>query len=155
MRCLNIKTVTVVLLSLLLTACVSNLQGDSYARQDARKIQTVQYGTVEDVRMVVIEGTKTPVGSAAGAAIGGIAGSSVGDGKGAAIATVVGAVAGGLAGGAVEEQVTKSQGVELIVRLDNSDKLVAIVQKYQADLSFHPGDRVRLMTVNGQTRVAQ
>lgn len=153
----NIKLLSLALISscLLLTACASNLTGDTYSRQDARQIQTVQYGTIEDARLVVIEGTKTPVGTATGAAIGGIAGSGVGDGKGRAIATVVGAVAGGLAGSAVEEQVTKSQGVELIVRLDNSNKIIAIVQKHQPDRPFRIGDRVRLLTVNGETRVAQ
>lgn len=155
MNTMTLKVAAISGLCLLMTACASNLQGDSYSRQEARQIQTVQYGIVEDVRLVVIEGTKTPIGSAAGAAIGGIAGSSVGDGKGAAIATVVGAVAGGLAGGAVEEQVTKSQGVELIIRLDNSNNIIAIVQKHQTNRSFRIGDRVRLMTINGETRVAQ
>lgn len=140
---------------LTLTSCASNLQGDSYSRSDARQVQTVEYGTVVDTRMVVIEGTKTPIGSAAGAAVGGIAGSAIGDGKGAAIATVIGAVAGGLAGSAAEEGITKSQGIELVIRLNDSSETISIVQAYDANNPIAVGDRVRLMTVNGQTRVAR
>ena len=145
----------ILFLPLWLSGCASNLQGDTYSREDARQIQTVQYGTVEDVRLVVIEGTKTPIGTAAGAAVGGIAGSSVGDGKGAAIAAVIGAVAGGLVGSAAEEAITKSQGVELVIRINNTDQIISIVQKHDPAKPFHIGDRVRLMEVNGQTRVSQ
>lgn len=150
---LRVAGATVLLV--LLSACASNLQGDSYSRSEARQIQQVQYGTIEDIRLVVIEGTKTPIGTAAGAAIGGIAGSGVGDGKGAAIATVVGAVAGGLAGSAVEEAATKKQGVELIVRLANSNRVIAVVQANNPDRPIYVGDRVRVITINGRTRVTQ
>jgi len=155
---MNKKALTILILaplSLLLVSCASSLQGDTYSRQDARQVQTVQYGTVEDVRLVVIEGTKTPIGSAAGAVVGGIAGSSIGDGKGAAVAAVIGAVAGGLAGSAAEEAITKSQGVELVIRMNNSNEIISLVQQYDPARPFHIGDRVRLMTVNGETRVSQ
>lgn len=138
-----------------ITGCASSLQGDTYSRSDARQIQSVQYGTVEDVRLVVIEGTKTPIGTAAGAAVGGIAGSSIGHGKGAAAAAVIGAVAGGLVGAAAEEGLTKSQGVELVIRLGNSNRIISLVQGHNPATPFRVGDRVRLMTINGQTRVSQ
>jgi len=139
----------------LLAGCASNLQGDTYSRDDARQVQTVKYGTVQEARLVVIEGTKTPIGSAAGAAVGGIAGSTVGDGKGAAIAAVVGAVAGGMAGSAAEEAITKSQGIELVIRLDRSNETISIVQRHDPSNPIYVGDHVRLMTVNGQTRVSR
>jgi outer membrane lipoprotein SlyB len=138
----------------LVTGCQSTLTGESYSRSEARKVQQVQYGVVEYLRPVVIEGTKTPVGAGAGAAIGGIGGSSVGSGKGAAVAAVVGAVAGGVAGAAVEEQATKRQGVEITVRLDNK-QIIAVVQEVSPAVSFQVGDRVRVLTVNGTTRIAQ
>jgi outer membrane lipoprotein SlyB len=138
----------------LVTGCQSTLTGESYSRSEARKVQQVQYGVVEYLRPVVIEGTKTPVGAGAGAAIGGIGGSSVGSGKGAAVAAVVGAVAGGVAGAAVEEQATKRQGVEITVRLDNK-QIIAVVQQVSPAVSFHIGDRVRVLTVDGTTRIAQ
>lgn len=139
----------------LLTGCASNLQGDTYSRDDARQVQSVKYGTVQETRLVVIEGTKTPIGTAAGAAVGGIAGSTIGDGKGAAIAAVVGAVAGGMAGSAAEEALTKTQGIELIIRLDKTNETISVVQQHDSANPIHVGDHVRLMTVNGQTRVSR
>ena len=106
-------------LSMLLTGCASNLTGDSYSRADARKVQTIRMGTIESLRPVKIEGTKTPIGAGAGTVIGGIAGSTVGGGRGSAVAAVIGAVAGGLAGAAAEEGITRTQGVEITVREDD------------------------------------
>jgi outer membrane lipoprotein SlyB len=114
---------------------------------------TVQYGVVDAVRPVQLEGTKSPVGAVAGAAVGGIAGSGVGGGRGAAIATVVGAVAGGLAGAAIEEGVTRSPGVEVTVRLDNG-QVLAVVQDDRGE-AFRPGDSVRVVRDGGTTRVAR
>jgi len=141
-------------LLLMLAGCMSTLTGDSYSRDEARRPQTVQFGMVEYVRPVVIEGTKTGIGAATGAAVGGIGGSTIGGGKGAAVATVLGAVAGGVAGGMVEEGATKKQGLEITVRLD-SGQIVAIVQQASPTTTFHVGDRVRVLTLNGETRVAQ
>jgi outer membrane lipoprotein SlyB len=141
-------------LLLMLGGCMSTLTGDSYSRDDARRPQTVQFGMVEYVRPVVIEGTKTGIGAVTGAAVGGIGGSTIGGGKGAAVATVLGAVAGGVAGGMAEESATKKQGVEITVRLD-SGQILAIVQQATPTATFNVGDRVRVLTLNGETRVAQ
>jgi len=100
-------------------------------------------------------GTKTPIGSAAGAVIGGVAASSIGDGKGAIIAGVLGTVAGGLLGSAAEEGLTKSQGVELVIHKQNSNNTISVVQAYEPNNQFHVGDRVRLMTINGEVRVSR
>ena len=147
-------SVLVVGLLLMLGGCMSTLTGDSYSRDDARRPQTVQFGMVEYVRPVVIEGTKTGIGAATGAAVGGIGGSTIGGGKGALAATVLGAVAGGVAGGMAEQGATKKQGVEVTVRLD-SGQIVAIVQQVASNATFNVGDRVRVLTLNGETRVAQ
>jgi outer membrane lipoprotein SlyB len=135
-----------------LAGCASSKSGSVYSREDARQEQTVRMGVVESVRSVTIEGTKTPIGAIAGGAIGGIGGSAIGSGRGAAVAAVAGAVAGGLLGAAAEEGLTRKEGVEITVRLDNGE-LRAIVQ--EADEPFKPGDRVRLLSVNGQTRVGK
>ncbi len=140
-------------LLVMLGGCMSTLTGDSYSRDEARRPQTVQFGMVEYVRPVVIEGTKTGIGAGTGAVVGGIGGSTVGGGRGQAVATVLGAVAGGVAGGMAEEAATKKQGVEITVRLD-SGQIVAIVQQASAT-TFNVGDRVRVLTLNGETRVAQ
>lgn len=136
------------------TGCMSTLTGESYSRSEARRVQTVEYGMVEYVRPVVIEGTKSGVGPATGAALGGIAGSTVGHGRGSAAAGIAGAVAGGVAGGLVEEGVTKKQGVEVTVRMDNG-RIISVVQEVSSTASFHAGDRVRVLTLGGTTRIAQ
>lgn len=139
---------------LVLTGCASPLTGETYSRDEARRPQIVRTGVVESVRPVQIEGSKTIIGPAAGAAIGGVAGSGVGGGRGSAIATVIGAVAGGMAGAAAEEGITRAQGVEITVREDDGS-MRAYVQEASPEVTFRPGDRVRIQTVNGQTRVVK
>ena len=146
-----LKTVFVLMIASLLNACASSNAGDVYSRDEARKIQTIRKGVVESVRTVKLEGTKTPIGTAAGAVIGGVAGSTIGEGKGSAIAAVIGAVAGGLAGSAIEEVATRQDAFEITVKLDNGS-LIAIVQ--EATEKFAPGDSVRLIENGGVTRVS-
>jgi outer membrane lipoprotein SlyB len=135
----------------ILAGCASSNRGDVYSRGEARREQTVRLATVESVRPVTIEGTRTPIGAVAGGAVGGIAGSGVGHGRGSSVAGVLGAVGGGLAGAAIEEGVTRKQGVEITVRLENGE-LRAIVQE-EAD-KFVAGQKVRLLTTGGVTRVS-
>ncbi|XXF07736.1 hypothetical protein J3Q00_17195 [Pseudomonas sp. D2-3] len=138
--------------TLTLGGCASSLTGDSYSRDEARAVQTVRMGTIESLRPVKIEGTKTPIGGGAGAVIGGVAGSGVGGGRGSAVAAVIGAVAGGLLGAAAEEGITRTQGVEITVREDDGSTR-AYVQAVEENQIFRVGDRVRIMTVNGTSRV--
>ncbi|MCO7567384.1 glycine zipper 2TM domain-containing protein [Pseudomonas guariconensis] len=139
-------------MSLLLGGCASNLTGDSYSRDEARRVQTVRMGTIESLRPVKIEGTKTPIGGGAGAIVGGVAGSAVGGGRGSIVAAVIGAVAGGLAGSAAEEGLTRTQGVEITVREDDGS-MRAYVQEVQQNEIFRVGERVRILTVDGTSRV--
>jgi outer membrane lipoprotein SlyB len=106
---------------------------------------------VESVRHVQIEGTRSGVGTAAGAVVGGVAGSNVGAGKGSTVGAVLGAVGGGLLGSALEQGTTKKAGLEITVKLD-SGKLLAITQ--EADEEFRVGERVRILTGGGVTRVS-
>lgn len=149
MRIIQILVAT--LLTLLLGACASSNSGSVYSRDDARKTQTVRTGIVESVRQVKLEGTKSPIGTVAGAAVGGIAGSSIGKGKGSSIGAVIGAVVGGLAGSAAEEMMTRKDALEITVKLDGGG-LTAVVQ--EADEQFRAGDKVRLIESGGNTRVS-
>ncbi|MBU3059135.1 MULTISPECIES: glycine zipper 2TM domain-containing protein [Pseudomonas] len=139
--------------TLALGGCASSLTGDTYSRDEARTVQTVRMGTIESLRPVKIEGTKTPIGAGAGAVVGGVAGSGVGGGRGSAVAAVIGAVAGGLLGAAAEEGITRTQGVEITVREDDGT-MRAYVQEVQPNEVFRVGERVRILTVNGTSRVA-
>lgn len=135
-----------------LSACASN-SGKAYTREQARGEQNVRFGVVDSVRDVRIEGTKTPIGAVAGGVAGGVAGNSIGGGHGRGLFTILGAVLGGLGGGAAEEGISKRDGVEITVRLDNGN-ITAVTQEAEADDAFYPGDRVRLLSGGGVTRVA-
>lgn len=139
--------------ALALGGCQSNLSGESFSRDEARRVQTVRMGTIESLRPVRIEGTGTPIGAGAGAVVGGIGGSTIGGGRGSAVASVLGAVAGGMIGAAAEEGLTRTQGVEITVREDDGS-LRAYVQEVSPNQVFRVGDRVRIMTVNGTSRVS-
>lgn len=138
----------------LLSGCMSNLGGDVYSRADARQVQQVQLGTIVSLRVVRIEGTKSPVGAIAGAAVGGIAGSAVGGGTGSYVAAIIGAVGGGLLGGFSEELLTRSNGVEITYNLDTGVTR-SVVQQIQEREIFRVGDRIRIMNLNGQNRVTR
>lgn len=130
--------------------CASDLSGGAYPRDHARQVQEVRMATVESVRQVQIEGTKTPIGSTAGVVIGGIAGSNVGAGNGSFVGAVLGSVVGGVAGAAVEEKVTRQPGLEITVKFDDG-KMIAVTQA--ADEKFQVNDRVRVLANGGATRI--
>lgn len=153
MRKITVTTVAAILASgLVLGGCASSMSGDVYTRQQAREAQDVRLGYVESVRNILIEGTKSGVGTVGGAALGGVAGSGIGKGRGQVAGAVGGAILGGLAGSAIEESATRQPGLEITVRLEGG-RMISVVQA--ANESFYPGDRVRVMTsYDGTTRVA-
>ncbi len=152
MRNSGLLLASVTAVAMALGGCVSSLTGDSYSRDEARAVQTVRMGTIESLRPVKIEGTKTPIGAGAGAVIGGVGGSAVGGGRGSVVAAVIGAVAGGMLGAMTEEGITRTQGVEITVREDDGS-LRAYVQEVEPNQVFRVGERVRINTLNGTSRV--
>ncbi len=49
------------IIAVYLTGCASSRSGQVYSREHSRQAQTVENGTVESIKEVVIEGTKTPL----------------------------------------------------------------------------------------------
>lgn len=135
-----------------LSACAATpTSSNVYRAHQTQNEQIVRMAVVESVREVLIEKRESGVGTAAGAALGGIAaGSSIGQGNGALAATIVGAVVGGIIGQNIEANANQRKGLEITVRLDNGE-FRAITQ--DADELFRPGDRVRLLSGRGVTRV--
>lgn len=121
-----------------------------YDASQVQREQIVRFGTIESVRQVTIQRPENGVGTLAGAGVGGVAGSAIGGGRGSIIGAIVGAVAGGVAGNAIENSANNRPGYELTVRLDDG-AMRAIVQ--EADESFRPGDRVRILSRGGVSRV--
>lgn len=142
--------ITTIFTVLLLSGCASGLGSGDYSRTQVRGVQEVQMGVVESVREVRIEGTKSGVGTLAGAAVGGIAGGQIGQGRGSTVGSILGAVAGGVAGSAAEEGINKQKGLEVTVKLDGG-RIIAVTQA--ADELFRVGERVRILSGSGVTRV--
>ena len=121
-----------------------------YHRVDARGEQSVRFGVVESVRDVRLSGPRTGVGSAGGAALGMVAGSNVGGGSGQVAGAIGGAILGGILGNEIERSANERPGIEVTVLLD-SGRYLAVVQ--EADEAFRAGDRVRVLSGRGATRV--
>jgi len=139
--------------ALAISGCASSSSGSAYERRQARTVQDVQSGVVENVRPVMIEGTKSGVGTGAGAVAGTIIGRG-GSGRsdlGRAVGGIAGAVVGGVAGAAAEEGFTRQKGYEITVRLEGG-RMIAVTQA--ADEEFKVGDRVHILSGQGITRVA-
>jgi outer membrane lipoprotein SlyB len=136
----------------LLAGCAGSQSGSAYSRTQTRGEMQVRMGIVESVRSVLIEGTQSGVGAVAGGVVGGVAGSNVGQGRGSTVGSVLGAVLGGVAGQAIEEKVSKKDGLEITIKLD-SGQIIAVTQ--EADEQFHAGERVRVLSGSGVTRVSR
>ena len=144
-------TLILIFVALVLGGCASSMSGGAYTRGQARQVEDVKMATVESVRDIQIEGTKTPIGAGAGAIIGGVVGGNSRSRNVSAIGSVVGSVVGGMAGAAAEEGITRQSGYEITVKFDDG-KMIAVAQG--ADEKFAVGDRVRVLTGGGVTRIS-
>ena len=154
------KTPTLLMMTLLAASpfffggCVAGLGGNDYSRGEARQTMSIRFAVVESVRPVKLEGTKTPIGAVAGGVTGGVIGNSLGkSGISSTIGAALGAIVGGVGGAAVEETVTRQNGVELTVQLESGEYL-AVVQADGGE-NFQRGERVRLVGSGNATRVAR
>ena len=143
-------SILAVALAAALAGCITHESANVYSKHEAGREQTVRMATVDSVRKVTLEGSQSGLGGAAGGAVGGISGAQVGHGAGSSVAAVLGTVAGGVAGNVIENKATSHDALEITVRLD-SGEMRAIVQ--EADQPFTPGQRVRLLSSGGVTRV--
>ncbi|NYT84080.1 glycine zipper 2TM domain-containing protein [Pollutimonas harenae] len=136
-----------------LAGCANDTASSSvYTFDQAQREQIVRLGTVESVRSITIQQDRSSgAGALAGGALGGVAASTIGGGTGQVLATIGGGILGAMAGNAVENQMGRTQGLEITVRLDNGETRV-IAQA--ADVAISAGQRVRLISGNGPTRVA-
>ncbi len=143
----------IVALVVLTTACASSKSGKVYSRDETQNVQVVEVGTVIAIEDVLIEGTKTPIGAAAGTVVGGVIGAGSADSSGDRVRGVLGAVIGGVVGAAAEEGFTRRKGQEITIELDDGG-VISIVQ--EADQEIEINDTVRILTQsNGTKRVTR
>lgn len=144
------KKLLILAVTAALAAC-STTSPDVIQRGDAQRLSQVQDAVVLNVRPVVVDGSQSGIGGAAGAVAGGVAGSSVGGNREQIVVGVLGAVAGAVIGNAAERFGTREQAYEIMVQLRNGERR-AIVQA-QGNENFQPGDQVVLVSTGGTTRV--
>ena len=152
---LKIKHVAVCMLALaMLSAGCTNYSGNTYSGSQVRSAQTVQYGTVVSLQPVTLEEDRPAVLQTVGGADDSvIEANNHGRGRGKPLATIAGAALGAAGGYAGEKALTKQNGLEITVELENGQQL-SIVQA--ADQQFSPGERVRVLRgSDGSARVTR
>ena len=141
--------------SALFSGCAYNSSSPNvFTTGQAQRESTVRFATVESVRPVRIStnaGQPIGLGAAGGAALGALAGTAFGGGRGQVATGILGGIGGAVAGNALENRVAMRDGVEITVLLDTGE-LRAVTQAASGDF-FHPGQRVRLVSSGGITRV--
>ncbi len=130
-----------------LVGCTTPKTAQHYEPEQARMLQAVAFGVITDVRAVIINGASSGQGATAGAVMGALPGTQSGNNTSA----VLGGVLGSFLGQGLETATARRGGVELLVALDDGSS-VAVTQ--QADgLVYAPGQRVRVIMLNGSARV--
>ncbi len=147
------KLITLALLTALalsLAACASK-GGNVYSSSEERRVQTVQYGVVADVRTVQVDDEASGVGAVLGGVAGGVIGNLFGSGSGRTMATIGGAAAGAIGGYAGERALRRHEALEITVLLDDGRQIIVV---QDADDYYNNGDRVRVVYgANGAARI--
>lgn len=125
--------------------------GPAHYRSHELGEQQVRFGVVDSVRDVRLHARETGIGASSGMVIGSIAGSHAGRGYHSSVAGAIGgAILGAIVGSEIERGANERPGIEVTVLLD-SGRYLAVVQ--EADETFRAGDRVRVLSSRGSTRV--
>jgi outer membrane lipoprotein SlyB len=139
------------------TGCAPVVAPPLYTAYDAGRPMTVEYGVVDTVRPVKIQGQPTGAGAAVGSTVGAIAGAAAGSNNsyyyssGSWWGAIAGALLGGMVGSAIEAGASQADGLEVRVQMDDGQTLVLI---QGAEESFQPGDQVEILTApDGTSRV--
>ena len=123
------------IVAIIFSGCAKMYNSNEVSLRDVNKIYTYKSGVVTEVREVVIkdDGSGTMIGAVAGVVLGGL----VGKGKGNVLATLVGGLTGVYAG----NELSKANGKELYIELNDGSEIVVIVK----GVDIYVGDRVRVV----------
>jgi outer membrane lipoprotein SlyB len=123
---------SMVALMLVFGGCAKNINPNTYTPSDVGKVQSSSRGVVTDVKFVQIEGNRSGMGTAAGAGGGALGGAAIARsgsnsvGK-SAVGIIGGALIGGLIGTLAEEGLTRQEGYEYQVQMDDG-RFITLVQ---------------------------
>ncbi len=109
-------------IAITLSSCARDLSSDLYT-SDSTLSLTLE-GTIVSSRAVKINNSDklgdNATGTLAGGALGGVLGNNIGKGNGQTAAAVGGVIAGAIIGSMVENNLSKSEGIEYIIKVDGS-----------------------------------
>ena len=134
---------------LLLAACASDQRGIGSGAADAPK-EIVKLGVIESVTPIELDDSSGG-GSSVGGVFGQVGGASTGGGRGATVGTILGGVLGGTLGH--QAGIATKPGLEIWVKLDGEEGKSAYVMQPGKPDAFKVGDRVRVVSKKGETRV--
>ncbi|MDL2313740.1 glycine zipper 2TM domain-containing protein [Desulfovibrio sp. OttesenSCG-928-C14] len=146
----KIKKIAILALGACMLAGCASQGGGAYKTGEQRQVMRIQRGVVTEVSVVQVSNDSTMMGPAAGGVVGGVLGSMIGSGKGRTLAILGGAAAGAAGGAAVEKGIRDGEALQILVRLDSGEE-IAVVQ--DMDVVFRMGDRVKVLSGSGATRV--
>jgi outer membrane lipoprotein SlyB len=139
-------------LSVVLAGCARTIDSGTVEGSTVGEVNEAFFGTVQNVRAVQVQEGDRLQQNTTGAIVGGLAGAGVGalfgGGWGRVLATGAGAIVGAGAGAAAERQLSRQQGLEYTVRLDNG-RMLTIVQG--PENALQPGQRA-IVQIGGSGR---
>ena len=123
---------------LLLTACSSNtpVANNQAGTMSKEEVVSIQKGTVASVKKVSIMGRRGNAVGTVGSITGSIIGSSV-----PVAGSIIGSLIGGAVGSEADTHLSKQDGLEITLQLDNGERVVVT---QLAKTAFKAGDRVQL-----------
>lgn len=127
------KLFFVVMTCLVAVGCAADINDNAYKLSSVGQASAVAQGVIVDVRTVSIHGS-SGAGSVLGGVAGGVAASTIGRGAGSVLASVGGALAGAFIGGITQNELTKQQALQYIVRLTDGD-MINVIQGLNNPLS--------------------
>ena len=126
-----------------ISGCTPRIGGQDFSVSDSGQMATTYRGVVISLRPVMISNKRPEAqgeagsGATIGAVTGGVAaGSTMGRGNGALAAGVLGAVVGGVAGHYAEKELSRQEGVEYTIRLEDG-RTVSIAQGKEPVISMN------------------
>ena len=122
-----------VMACLVAVGCAADINDNAYKLSSVGQASAVAQGVIVDVRTVSIQGS-SGTGSVLGGVAGGVAASTIGRGAGSVLASVGGALAGAFIGGITQNELTKQQALQYIVRLTDGD-MINVIQGLNNPLS--------------------
>jgi outer membrane lipoprotein SlyB len=152
------KLILAVAAATLLVGCAHQTNtGNAYNTAQSRQAQIVQRGRVIAIKDVKIDARQSGAGALGGAALGGIAGSrngSSGSNKSAA-SGIAGILIGGAIGAVAERNLSSLEGQEISIIMDNGTEIAIAQEIDEKEGKFQVGERVRILSGTGVTRVVR